>query len=174
MNLLPYQILLLNEEYARNNEDLKSIVESVNANLAGKNIHEDNEIYDDQSHKVISNLDIRNRDIYYILNSASIINDYNCSQVSVGATFTVVFMDGEMEEETFTLIEEKVTTESILDGFVTLNSDFGAAVHRKKANETFVYKLQNGALVSGIVTKIFTKEEQNEYFKDKIKTNIKK
>ena len=168
MNLIPIQVKLLNKEYKNNKDEQKSIVESERKRLEGKTIKAENgEIYDDQSHKILSNLKLRNKEILRILDSASIITSYNQEQVSAGATFRVQFLDDADEEETFTLIEEKVSTEGSRDGFVTLNSEFGAAVHRKKENETFAYHLDDDYLVSGIITKIYSKEEQQDYFKTK-------
>ena len=168
MNLIPIQVKLLNKEYQNNKDEQKSIVESERKRLEGKTIRAENgETYDDQSHKIVSNLKLRNKEILRILDTASIITSYNQEQVSAGATFSVIFLDDEEEEETFTLIEEKVSTEGSRDGFITLNSEFGSAIHRKKENETFAYHLENDYLVSGIITKIYTKEEQKEYFKSK-------
>jgi len=175
MNLMPFQMNLLNQEYARNIDEIKSIVESERKRLEGKTIRAENgETYDDQSHKTIENLKLRNKEISRILNTASVVNNYNEEQVSVFSTFDVIFVDDDMEEVTFTLIEEKLSTESSVDGFVTLNSEFGSAVHRKKINETFAYSLENGYLVSGIITKIYAKKEQSEYFKEKNKDKQKK
>lgn len=175
MNLMPYQMNLLKKEYERNIDELKSLVESEKERLEGKTIKAENgETYDDQSHKAITNLKLRNKEIFRLLDTASVINCCNENQVSAASTFNVIFIDDDTEEETFTLIEEKVSTESSIDGFVTLNSDFGTAVHRKKVNETFAYRLENDYLVSGIITKIYTKEEQSKYFKSKAQEKQKK
>lgn len=170
MKLIPYQVKLLNEEYNRNNEERQSLINAEKARIGGLTIHAgEGESYDDQNHIERDRLVEKNATIMRILDSASIITDYNEEQISVGSTFTVCFID-EMEEETFTLIEQKVSTEGSATGFITLNSDFGTAVHRKKLNEIYAYITTNGSLMSGIITKIFTKEEQKEYFAAKNKS----
>ena len=98
MNLMPFQMNLLNQEYARNIDEIKSIVESERKRLEGKTIRAENgETYDDQSHKTIENLKLRNKEISRILNTASVVNNYNEEQVSVFSTFDVIFVDDDME-----------------------------------------------------------------------------
>jgi len=169
MNLIPHQVKLLQEEYKKNMEERQSLIEGEKARLEGTVIIENTgETYDSTYHDGMRRVESRNNEIMRALDSASVITDYNEEQISVGSTFTVCFID-ETEEETYTLIEQKVSTEGSMTGFITLNSDFGSSVHRKKANETYAYQTANGYLMSGIITKIFTKEEQKEYFESKAK-----
>lgn len=167
MELIEYQVKLLKDEYEENKEEIRSLVNSEKNRLEGKTIRPlDGEIYNDQNHQRVEKLRIRNKAIMNILSSSIVINKQLSSQIGVGSTFSVIFTDEE-EEEVFTLIESKVSTEKSTDNFVTMNSDFGNAINRKGVNETFAYTTENDNLISGVIKKIYNEQEQKEYLKTK-------
>ena len=117
----------------------------------------------------------RNKEIRTILDASVIKMDYCSNQIGVGTTFGVTFLeDGEfLEEEVYTLVESKISNESVEDGIISLNSPFGVSVHRKRTSEIFSYETETGLLLSGMISKIYSKEEHQEFMKglkEKVKT----
>lgn len=143
MILTPYQVYLLKKEFEGNAQTLEN--------------------------------GFRNREICAILDASTVKIDYCDNQIGVGTTFCVAFIeDGDLtEEEVYTLVESKVSNESAQDGIISLNSPFGISVHRKRAGESFVYKTETGVLISGMVSKIYSKEEHQEFTKS-LKEKTKK
>lgn len=167
MELIEYQVRLLIDEYEENKEEIEGLVNSEKKRLEGKTIRSlDGEIYNDQNHQRVEKLRIRNKAIINILSSSIVINKQLSSQIGVCSTFSVIFTDEE-EEEVFTLIESKVSTEKSTDNFVTMNSDFGNAINRKGVNETFAYTTEDDNLISGVIKKLYNEQEQKEYLKTK-------
>ena len=183
MMLIPYQVSLLKKEHQMLIDERKALVEAEKGREDGTIAsHEEDHNYDAMYHTAFRNTVNRTQRIYQILTSSQVlqvVKDYNEEEIQIGTTFNVCFIeDGELEsEETFTLIEQKVSTESSTDGFVSMEGAFGQAICRKRTGDSFAYAGENGYLISGVISKIYTKEEHKRHLRkisNKNKTKYKK
>lgn len=151
MELIPQQVEMLKNELSSLSQKRQELIDSksnryaiCNENQTGDN---DREIIDS-----VAAINAKINKICTLLDNAIVIEDVDDSHINIGTEFDMILTTprGSVQEETRTLIAEKVTLED-MSQYISLQTNIGKAVYGRQVGEDFSYILPSGKTMFGTI-----------------------